>query len=201
MTCRDHRSSKTVENYVWGSHLAFYTMLPIYIPMHGLEPRLSRTRSLWCLVDDLSSRAPIAWNLVDCRCQYHLYLTIISHLAFLIFLDRYVSCWSHADVLGQLTCISGFRKQPSLSLPLPPQWITLKKGCVTVRLFSHVSRHLFNTYIPTVRLGNSGLKVSRFILGTMQFGSKEWQPWLIEEDAAISHIKAAYGVLCVSVSD
>ena len=31
-------------------------------------------------------------------------------------------------------------------------------------------------------LGNSGLKVSRIILGCMSYGSKEWQPWLLEED-------------------
>ncbi|KXN85849.1 Versiconal hemiacetal acetate reductase [Leucoagaricus sp. SymC.cos] len=41
--------------------------------------------------------------------------------------------------------------------------------------------------------GNSGLKVSRIILGTMQYGDPRWVPWLIgDEDVAISHIKAAY---------
>ncbi|KAJ7363874.1 Aldo keto reductase [Mycena albidolilacea] len=43
-----------------------------------------------------------------------------------------------------------------------------------------------------VRLGNSGLKVSRLILGTMQYGSNEWQPWILSESIAIEHIKAAY---------
>ncbi|KAJ3726961.1 Aldo keto reductase [Lentinula raphanica] len=43
------------------------------------------------------------------------------------------------------------------------------------------------------RLGNSGLKVSRIILGTMQYGSPEWQPWVLgDEDEVIKHIKAAY---------
>ncbi|KAJ3800272.1 aryl-alcohol dehydrogenase [Lentinula aff. detonsa] len=43
------------------------------------------------------------------------------------------------------------------------------------------------------RLGNSGLKVSRIILGTMQYGSPEWQPWVLgDEDEAIKHIKTAY---------
>jgi len=44
----------------------------------------------------------------------------------------------------------------------------------------------------SVRLGNSGLKVSRIILGTMQYGDKGWQEWVLGEDEAVEHIKAAY---------
>ena len=44
---------------------------------------------------------------------------------------------------------------------------------------------------PTVRLGNSGLKVSKIILGTMQYGHKDWQKWVLEEKEAIEHIKFA----------
>ncbi|KAI0948812.1 hypothetical protein AcV7_009457 [Taiwanofungus camphoratus] len=43
-----------------------------------------------------------------------------------------------------------------------------------------------------VRLGNSGLKVSKIILGTMQYGSSGWQEWVIGEEKAIEHIKYAY---------
>ncbi|KAJ6512582.1 Aldo/keto reductase [Mycena sanguinolenta] len=43
-----------------------------------------------------------------------------------------------------------------------------------------------------VRLGNSGLKVSQIILGCMSYGSKEWGPWVLEEEEAIKHIKFAY---------
>ncbi|KAF9522114.1 oxidoreductase [Crepidotus variabilis] len=43
-----------------------------------------------------------------------------------------------------------------------------------------------------VRLGKSGLKVSRIILGTMQYGSHEWQKWVLGKEEAIKHIKAAY---------
>lgn len=43
-----------------------------------------------------------------------------------------------------------------------------------------------------VRLGNSGLKVSKIILGTMQYGSSQWQEWVIGEEEAIKHIKFAY---------
>ncbi|KAF8607949.1 Aldo/keto reductase, partial [Ceratobasidium sp. AG-I] len=43
-----------------------------------------------------------------------------------------------------------------------------------------------------VRLGNSGLKVSRIILGLMSYGSPEWDPWVLGEEESIAHIKAAY---------
>ena len=42
-----------------------------------------------------------------------------------------------------------------------------------------------------VRLGNSGLKVSKIILGTMQYGDKNWQEWVLDEEQAIEHIKYA----------
>lgn len=35
-----------------------------------------------------------------------------------------------------------------------------------------------------VRLGNTGLKVSRLCLGCMSYGSTAWRPWVLEEDAA-----------------
>ena len=42
-----------------------------------------------------------------------------------------------------------------------------------------------------MRLGNSGLKVSKIILGCMSYGDKEWQGWVLEEEEAIKHIKFA----------
>lgn len=51
-----------------------------------------------------------------------------------------------------------------------------------------------NLTLILVRLGNSGLKISRLVMGTMQYGSKEWQPWILGEDEAVAHIKAAYVV-------
>lgn len=47
-----------------------------------------------------------------------------------------------------------------------------------------------------MRLGNSGLKVSQIILGTLQYGHKGWQEWALDEQEAIQHIKVA----CVSCS-
>lgn len=43
-----------------------------------------------------------------------------------------------------------------------------------------------------VRLGNSGLKVSKIILGCMSYGSPEWQDWVLAEEEGIKHIKYAY---------
>lgn len=44
-----------------------------------------------------------------------------------------------------------------------------------------------------VRLGNSGLKVSKIILGTMQYGHRGWMGWVLEdEEEAFKHIKYAY---------
>ena len=44
-----------------------------------------------------------------------------------------------------------------------------------------------------VRLGNSGLKVSKIILGCMSYGSPEWQDWVIgDEQEVFKHIKYAY---------
>ncbi|KAB5594609.1 hypothetical protein CTheo_1931 [Ceratobasidium theobromae] len=49
-----------------------------------------------------------------------------------------------------------------------------------------------NKKMTYVRLGNSGLKVSRIILGTMSYGSPEWEGWVLGEEEGLKHIKAAY---------
>ncbi|KAI0321428.1 aryl-alcohol dehydrogenase [Amylostereum chailletii] len=46
--------------------------------------------------------------------------------------------------------------------------------------------------IPYVRLGNSGLKISKIVLGCMSYGNPNWQPWVLGEEEAIQHIKYAY---------
>ncbi|KAF8500808.1 Aldo/keto reductase [Russula emetica] len=46
--------------------------------------------------------------------------------------------------------------------------------------------------VPYVRLGKSGLKVSRIILGCMSYGTPEWQKWVLGEEEGIAHIKFAY---------
>jgi aryl-alcohol dehydrogenase (NADP+) len=42
-----------------------------------------------------------------------------------------------------------------------------------------------------VRLGRTGLKVSRLCLGCMTYGSSKWRPWVLDEDAALPFFKAA----------
>ncbi|KAH9042772.1 aryl-alcohol dehydrogenase [Lactarius pseudohatsudake] len=46
--------------------------------------------------------------------------------------------------------------------------------------------------VPYVRLGKSGLKVSRIILGMMSYGDTRWQQWVLGEKEAIEHVKFAY---------
>lgn len=44
------------------------------------------------------------------------------------------------------------------------------------------------------RLGNSGLKISRIILGCMTYGNPHWEgsPWVLDEDQALPLLKKAY---------
>ncbi|KZP19038.1 Aldo keto reductase [Athelia psychrophila] len=46
--------------------------------------------------------------------------------------------------------------------------------------------------MPYVRLGTSGLKVSKIILGCMSYGTPDWQSWVLDEEESIKHVKAAY---------
>ncbi|KAJ7471077.1 aryl-alcohol dehydrogenase [Mycena latifolia] len=44
-----------------------------------------------------------------------------------------------------------------------------------------------------VRLGKSGLKISKIVLGCMSYGDPEWMgSWVLPEEEASKHIKAAY---------
>ena len=42
-----------------------------------------------------------------------------------------------------------------------------------------------------VRLGQTGLKVSRLCLGCMTYGSPKWRPWVLDEEASLPFFKAA----------
>ena len=42
-----------------------------------------------------------------------------------------------------------------------------------------------------VRLGASGLHVSRVCLGMMTYGSSEWRPWVLDQDRAAPIVRAA----------
>ncbi|KAG2197165.1 hypothetical protein INT47_009472 [Mucor saturninus] len=43
-----------------------------------------------------------------------------------------------------------------------------------------------------VRFGNTGLRVSRFALGCMSYGSSKWQPWVKDEEESLYLIGKAY---------
>ncbi|MDB5479822.1 MAG: aldo/keto reductase [Caulobacteraceae bacterium] len=42
-----------------------------------------------------------------------------------------------------------------------------------------------------VRLGHTGLKVSRLCLGCMTYGSSKWRPWVLDEEASLPFFKRA----------
>src|SRR5437016_1484077 len=42
-----------------------------------------------------------------------------------------------------------------------------------------------------INLGPTGLKVSRLCLGAMTYGSKQWRPWVLEEEQARPFIRKA----------
>ena len=43
-----------------------------------------------------------------------------------------------------------------------------------------------------VNLGRSGMKVSRLCLGMMTYGSTQWRPWVLEEEASRPFIRRAW---------
>jgi aryl-alcohol dehydrogenase-like predicted oxidoreductase len=45
--------------------------------------------------------------------------------------------------------------------------------------------------METIRLGASGLKVSRLALGCMSYGSSAWRPWVLDEEAARPFLRRA----------
>ena len=44
-----------------------------------------------------------------------------------------------------------------------------------------------------IRLGNTGLKVSRLCLGCMTYGSSKWRPWVLDEEASLPFFKPFRG--------
>ena len=44
-----------------------------------------------------------------------------------------------------------------------------------------------------VKLGRTGLEVSRLCLGCMTYGSTKWRDWVLEEDAARPFFREALG--------
>ena len=47
---------------------------------------------------------------------------------------------------------------------------------------------------PLLSLGDSGLKISKVILGAMSYGSPEWQEWVLDEEQSLPLLEHAYKV-------
>src|SRR5713226_9061517 len=54
-----------------------------------------------------------------------------------------------------------------------------------------------------VRLGSTGLKVSRLCLGAMTYGTPEWRPWVLDETASRPFIARAleHGITFFDTAD
>ena len=50
----------------------------------------------------------------------------------------------------------------------------------------------FPTTVGYVRLGKSGLKISRLILGMMSYGDKKWSDWVVGQEECNEHVKKAF---------
>lgn len=42
-----------------------------------------------------------------------------------------------------------------------------------------------------VRMGSTGLKISRLCLGTLAYGSKKWREWVLDEEESRPFIRRA----------
>ena len=48
------------------------------------------------------------------------------------------------------------------------------------------------TKVEYVQLGSSGLRISVPVFGAMSLGSKEWVPWVLDEEESLELLKAAF---------
>src|SRR5262245_33062853 len=60
-----------------------------------------------------------------------------------------------------------------------------------MRRSSSTSSSSPSSSVDYVRLGGSGLKVSRLCLGAMTYGSSKWRAWVLDEDASRPFIARA----------
>ncbi|KAI0476861.1 NADP-dependent oxidoreductase domain-containing protein [Xylaria cf. heliscus] len=60
------------------------------------------------------------------------------------------------------------------------------------KVYADLAVPLPPTKMEYTRLGESGLKVSKIILGAMSYGSKDWLKWVLEEEEALPLLEHAY---------
>jgi hypothetical protein len=51
-----------------------------------------------------------------------------------------------------------------------------------------------NTKVSYKQLGKSGLKVSVPILGAMSFGSKDWAPWVVDDEEEVNKVNKSFAI-------
>ncbi|KAH8893935.1 Aldo/keto reductase [Thozetella sp. PMI_491] len=55
-----------------------------------------------------------------------------------------------------------------------------------------IQQSLDGTKVEYAKLGTSGLRISVPVLGAMSLGTSDWAPWVLDEDASVEILKAAY---------
>ncbi|PGH08495.1 hypothetical protein AJ79_05984 [Helicocarpus griseus UAMH5409] len=60
------------------------------------------------------------------------------------------------------------------------------------KCFTGKKRKEVANFPPSYSLGKSGLKISKVILGTMSYGSSDWEPWVLNEEESLSLVHYAY---------
>ena len=78
-------------------------------------------------------------------------------------------------------------------LPIKYQKIRIKHGVYTVRNSLLISELIALANL-LLSLGDSGLKISKVILGAMSYGSPEWQEWVLDEEHSLPLLEHAYKV-------
>ncbi|KAG8908297.1 hypothetical protein FRB99_007831 [Tulasnella sp. 403] len=98
------------------------------------------------------------------------------------------------------------RKEPDLAVDSEPQCNSIftmggfssifdayfENDFCTSQVHSVTMSSAPETSITYTRLGKSGLRISKIILGCMSYGSPEWQPWVLDEAEGMKQIKVAY---------
>jgi len=105
-----------------------------------------------------------------------------------------LSEWTTGNQTWSISLISTqFHPLPKTNSNQNVYWPFYRHG---VRFVTSSSASLWTSiHVPrccVVRLGNSGLKVSKIILGCMSYGLPSWYGWILEEEESLKHIKAAY---------
>ncbi|KZF24948.1 aldo-keto reductase-like protein [Xylona heveae TC161] len=78
--------------------------------------------------------------------------------------------------------------------PLTNPFILHSTTDQSTRTFSTTTTMSSENKMEYTRLGKSGLKISKVILGAMSFGSPDWQGWVLPEEEALPLLEHAYKV-------